>query len=49
MNTKQKMIDCLCKNGYIDQPTKQPIDRLTALYLLFVADEEEAVAIYNQL
>ena len=49
MDTKQKVIDCLRKNGYIDQPTKQPIDRLTALYLLFVADEEKAVKLYNQL
>ena len=49
MNTKQKVIDCLRKNGYIDQPTKQPIDKLTALYLLFVADEEEAVKLYNEL
>ena len=49
MNTKQKVIDCLRKNGYINQTTKKPIDKLTALYLLFIADEESAIALYNQL
>lgn len=48
MDTKQKVIDCLRKNGYINQGVKQSIDKLTALYLLFIADEESAIALYNQ-
>lgn len=49
MDAKQKAVDCLRKNGYIDQPSRQPIDKLAALYLLFIADEESAIALYNQL
>lgn len=49
MDAKQKVIECLRKNGYIDQPSRQPVDKLTALYLLFIADEESAIKLYNNL
>lgn len=49
MDAKQKVIECLRKNGYVDQPSRWPIDKLTALYLLFIADEESAIALFKKL